>query len=60
MVDYDKKVMLNADEVAKMLGIKKTKAYQLIRMWNQELKSQGRLTIRGRVNRKFFEQKLEV
>lgn len=52
--------MLNAGEVANLLGIKIGKAYQLIRRWNSELDRQGKLTLRGKINRKYFEKKLEV
>lgn len=52
--------MMNAPEVAAALGVKIGMAYKLIRQWNTELKAQGKLTIRGKINRKFFERKLEV
>lgn len=51
---------MNAGEVAAALGVKIGMAYKLIRQWNTELKAQGKLTIRGKINRKFFERKLEV
>ncbi len=54
------KYMLTAGEVAALLGVKIGMAYKLIRGWNEELKAQGKLTIRGRINKKFFERKLEV
>ena len=52
--------MMNAGEVAAALGCKVGMAYKLIRQWNEELKAMGKLTIRGKVNRKYFESKLEV
>lgn len=52
--------MMTAAEVAAALGVKIGKAYHLIRIWNAELEAQGKLTIRGKVNRKYFERKLEV
>jgi len=51
---------MNAPEVAAALGVKIGMAYKLIRQWNTELKAQGKLTIWGKINRKFFERKLEV
>ncbi len=58
--DNQQRYMLSAGEVAKLLGVKIGKAYHLIRIWNAELEAQGKLTIRGKVNRKYFERKLEV
>lgn len=54
------KYMMNAREVAAALDVKLGMAYKLIRLWNAELNAQGKLTIRGKINRKFFERKLEV
>lgn len=56
----EEKYMLTAGEVAKLLDVKIGKAYQLIRQWNAELEAMGKLTIRGKINRKFFERKLEI
>lgn len=52
--------MLDAGEVANLLGVKIGKAYKLIRLWNSELARQGKFTLRGKINRKYFEKKLEV
>lgn len=54
------KVLLNAQEVSQLLGVKMCMAYKVIRECNQELSAMGKLTIRGKVNRKFLLQKLEV
>ncbi len=56
----DGRYMMSAGEVAAALGIKIGMAYKLIREWNKELDAQGKLTIRGRINRKYFEKKMEV
>ena len=55
-----RRYMMDAPEFAAALGIKKGMAYRLIRQWNEELKAMGKLTIRGKVNRKYFESKMEV
>lgn len=52
--------MMNAPEVAAALGVKIGLAYKLIRQWNAELEAMGKLTIRGKINRKYFEKKMEV
>lgn len=56
----EERYMLTAGEVAKLLGVKIGKAYQLIRQWNEELAAMGKLTIRGKINKKYFERKMEV
>ena len=56
----EERYMLTANEVATKLGIRISYAYKLIRQWNEELAAQGKLTIRGKINRKYFERKLEV
>ena len=56
----EERYMLNASEVAKLLGIKIGKAYAIIRELNAELKAMGKLTIRGRINKRYLERKLEV
>ena len=58
--DNQRRYMMDAPEVAAALGVKMGMAYKLIRQWNEELKAMGKLTIRGKVNRKYFESKLQV
>ena len=41
--------MLDADEVAELLRIKKGSAYEVIRKINAEQEARGRVVIRGRV-----------
>lgn len=54
------RMMYTADDVATMLQISKSKAYQVIASLNKELKDLGKLTIRGKINKRYFEKKLEV
>lgn len=53
-------VMYSADEVAAILKVSKSKAYQLIKAWNTELESANKFTLRGRINRRYLEKKLEL
>ena len=46
-----------AEEVAQELSVSKPYAYKLIRQLNEELKAKGFITISGRVNRKYFQEK---
>ena len=49
---------MRADEVAMELGVSKSFAYKLIRQLNQELREKGFLTISGRINRDYFQERL--
>ena len=49
---------IRADEVAQELNVSKPYAYKLIRKLNEELKAKGFITIEGRVNRKYFYERL--
>ena len=60
MILPEEKYLLTAEDVSRLLGIKIGMAYKLIRELNAELKAMGKLTIRGKVNRKYLESKLEV
>ncbi len=49
---------IRADDVAKELNISTAHAYKIIRMLNEELKSKGYITIAGRVNKHYFNERL--
>lgn len=48
---------IRVDEVAEELDVSKPYAYKLIRKLNEELKEKGFLTIAGRVNRQYFNER---
>ena len=48
---------IRAEDVAVELGVSKPYAYKLIRQLNEELRKKGFLTIAGRVNRPYFEER---
>ena len=52
----DKKFM-RVDEVAQELEISVPYAYKIIKQLNDELKAQGFITISGRVNRSYFNER---
>ena len=56
----EEKYLLTAEDVARLLNVKMGMAYKIIRECNEELKAMGKLTIRGRVNKKYMESKLDV
>lgn len=49
---------IKADEVAKELEVSKPYAYKIIRQLNEELNAKGFITISGRVNRQYFNERL--
>ena len=48
---------MKVEEVAQELSISKSYAYKIVQQLNKELKEKGYLTISGRVNRKYFQEK---
>ena len=46
--------LIGAAEVSVIFGCSKSKAYLIIRQCNNELKKQGKLTISGKVNKKYL------
>lgn len=44
----------------KFCKVKPSRAYSIIRQMNTELAAMGKLVIRGRVNRRYFEQKISI
>lgn len=51
---------IKADEIRQLLGISRSKAYQIIRVLNAELKSQGYMVLNGKVNRNYFMKKFMI
>lgn len=51
-------MFIHADEVAAALGVSKAYAYKVVRDLNKELKEKGFITIAGKVNRIYFEERI--
>lgn len=49
---------LNAEIVSSMLNISKSMAYRIIKQLNDELKQQGKITIPGKISKRYFEEKV--
>lgn len=47
----------NSNDVINLLGVSQSKAYEIIRNLNSELKNQGFLILRGKVSKAFFDEK---
>lgn len=50
--------VMTAQEVAEVLGIGESKSYQIIRQLNAELEAKGYITVRGRISRAYFNEKM--
>ncbi len=49
---------MTVEEVATELRVSKSKAYEIVRELNAELRGRGYLTVAGRVNAAFFHKKV--
>lgn len=52
------KKFIRVDEVAEVLDVSVTHAYKIMRQLNEELKAKGYITVAGRVNRQYFNERL--
>lgn len=50
-------LMMNAQEVAAALSVSVAMAYKVIRQLNAELAAKGKIVVRGKVNRRYFQEK---
>ena len=51
------KKLIRVDEVAKELEISESHAYKIMRKLNRELEAKGYITVAGRVNRQYFNER---
>lgn len=51
-------IYMRAQEVADELGVSVAYAYKVIRTLNKELASKGYIILRGRIDRRFFHEKM--
>ena len=48
---------IDAKEIASTMDVSTSKAYEIIRELNSELKEKGYLVVRGKVSRAYFQEK---
>jgi hypothetical protein len=52
---------IKPSEIAEICAVSMSKAYKIVAELNKELQKRGKFTIRGKTNRRFFEEKyLEI
>ena len=49
---------ITAKEIAEDCNISISKAYELIRKMNKEVEAMGKITLKGTINRHFYEKKI--
>lgn len=50
-------IFLTVTDIMALLGVKESKAYAIIKTLNGELNDHGYMTVAGKVNRAYFEQR---
>lgn len=56
--DMEEKTCLTVDEVAEILTVSKSKAYESVRQLNKELKAKGFITVAARVSKTYFNERM--
>ena len=51
---------ISAKEIQNELGISRTKSYEIVKQLNSELESKGYLVVRGKVPRRYFNQRFFI
>ena len=54
----ENKRFLNVNDVALFMDVSGAKAYKIIRQLNDELGAAGYITVAGKINRAYFEEKI--
>lgn len=49
--------MMTVDDVMEELGVKRSKAYSILKQLNDELTKEGYVTVRGKIPRPYWETK---
>lgn len=53
-----RKLFISAKEVARELEVSDSFAYRLVRKLNDELEKQGFVVVKGKISRKYFEERV--
>ena len=51
------KIYYTADDLVEMLRVSKAKAYQIIKLLNEELEKNNYITLQGKVSRAYFNER---
>ena len=53
-------IYLDADEIMSLLSVKRSKAYTIISTLNKELSSLGFITVKGKISKKYFCERIHI
>lgn len=56
--DMEEKTFLTVDEVAEILSVSKSKAYEIVRQLNKEMKAKGFIIVAARVSKTYFNERM--
>lgn len=56
-MENSKNCFLKAKDIMEIMKISKSKAYQIVKELNRELEKKGFVVLRGRVPRRYFEER---
>ena len=54
----DTNIFMDSHDIIEITGMSEAYAYKLIKQLNKELEEKGFITIRGRVSRQYFEERI--
>lgn len=55
----DNSIFMRVDEVAKVLDVSESYAYRIMKQLNKELAEKNKIVVSGRVNRKYFYERID-
>ena len=55
----DNSIFIRVDEVAKVLDVSESYAYKIMKQLNKELAEKNKIVVSGRVNRKYFYERID-
>lgn len=56
--NMEEKTFLTVDEVAEILSVSKSKAYEIVRQLSKEMKAKGFITVAARVSKTYFYERM--
>ena len=55
----DNSIFMRVDEVTKVLDVSESYAYKIMKQLNKELVEKNKIVVSGRVNRKYFYERID-
>lgn len=55
----DNSIFMRVNEVAKILDVSESYAYKIMKQLNKELAEKNKIVVSGRVNRKYFYERID-